>query len=124
MQISASPDQALAEAFKAVADPTRVRILATILAAGELCVCHVESALGITQSRASRHLATLRRAGLIADRRDGAWVHYRVAGTADPAVRSILAAVRSGVGADPGIRAAARRAAALRKAGDCGGRSR
>lgn len=121
MQISASPDAALAATFKAVADPTRVRILATILAAGELCVCHVEAALGITQSRASRHLATLRREGLIVDRRDGAWVHYSVPEPRDPAVRSILAAVRESVSPDPEVQAAAARAASLRDGDDCGG---
>lgn len=124
MQKAASTDRDLAEMFKAVADPTRVRILATILATGELCVCHVEAALGITQSRASRHLTTLRRAGLIADRRDGTWVHYGVPRRPDAMVRSILATVRKAMVDDAEIAALADRAVSLRDGSACGGGGR
>ena len=124
MQISACPLDAVASGFKAVADPTRIRILATLLAAGELCVCHVEAALGITQSRASRHLATLRRAGLVVGRRDGAWVHYRVPDEPDPTARLVLAAVRECAGRDPDVRRLAARAAALRVGTACAGGAR
>lgn len=122
--MSASPDELAAAVFKAVADPTRVRMLAAILHAGELCVCHVESALGVTQSRASRHLATLKRAGLIVDRRDGAWVHYRVPRRPDPVVRAVLRAIKDTVADDPKTRAVAERAAAVRAEFDCGGGKR
>ena len=63
--------------FKALADETRLRIVA-LLAHGELCVCHLEEGLGLSQPKVSRHLATLRDAGVVEDRRDGSWVYYRL----------------------------------------------
>ena len=63
--------------FKALGDETRLRIVA-LLAHGELCVCHLEEALRLSQPKVSRHLATLRAAGVVADRRDGTWVYYRL----------------------------------------------
>ena len=63
--------------FKALGDPTRLRIVA-LLSHGELCVCHLEEALGLSQPKVSRHLATLRAAGVVEDRRDGTWVYYRL----------------------------------------------
>jgi DNA-binding transcriptional ArsR family regulator len=48
------------------------------LRAGELCVCHITAGLGLSQSATSKHLAVLRGAGLVADRRDGQWVYYRL----------------------------------------------
>ena len=64
--------------FKALADETRLRIL-NLLVRGELCVCELTGVLGIGQSKASRHLAYLRNAGLVNDRRDGAWMYYSLA---------------------------------------------
>ena len=61
----------------ALSDGTRLRILA-LLRDGEVCVCHIHEALGIAQPTASRHLAALRRAGLVDTRREGLWVHYRL----------------------------------------------
>jgi ArsR family transcriptional regulator len=81
----------LEQVFRALGDGTRLRILA-LLASGEICVCHIHEALGILQPAVSRHLAYLRRAGLVTGRRDGLWVHYRVALPADPAVAAVLAA--------------------------------
>jgi ArsR family transcriptional regulator, arsenate/arsenite/antimonite-responsive transcriptional repressor len=63
--------------FKALGDPTRLRIV-KLLERGELCVCQLTAALGMGQSRISRHLAILKDAGLIEDRRAGKWVHYRL----------------------------------------------
>lgn len=120
MHTNAYAHELMAEACKAAADPTRVRILATILGAGELCVCHVEQALGLTQSRASRHLAALKRAGLLVDRRDGAWVHYRAADRPGPFAAALLDMAR-GFAEDPGVRADVARAAALRAAACCDG---
>lgn len=62
--------------FKALADETRLRMLALLFARGELCVCDFIVALAITQSKASRHLRYLANAGLVRDRRDGVWVLY------------------------------------------------
>lgn len=70
--------------FKALSDETRLRIVA-LLSHGELCVCHLESALELSQPAASRHLAVLRNAGVVDTRRDGAWVFYRLVAQSDAA---------------------------------------
>ena len=67
---------ALQRIFKTLADPTRVRILA-LLEREELAVQELMEVLGMAQSRVSRHLAILREAALVQDRRDGTWVFYR-----------------------------------------------
>jgi ArsR family transcriptional regulator len=75
--------------FAALADETRRRILG-LLASGEICVCHIHEALGIPQPTASRHLAHLRKAGLVSTRREGLWIHYRLAELGDPAIDAVL----------------------------------
>ena len=91
----------LDDVFAALADDTRRRILG-LLASGEICVCQIHEALDVPQPTASRHLAHLRKAGLVATRRDGLWVHYRLAELEDPAVagvlRSTLAALHASAG--------------------------
>lgn len=84
----------LSEIFGALADETRLRMLALLLEHEELCVCDLVAALEITQSKASRHLRTLRGAGLLQDRRDALWVHYRLAPALDPDRRAVMAALR------------------------------
>ncbi len=64
--------------FRALADPTRLRIL-QLLNSGELCVCDIVAHLGVPQPKASRHLAYLRRAGLVLARKEGLWSYYRLA---------------------------------------------
>lgn len=64
--------------FKALGDETRLRIVA-LLSHGELCVCHLVEALRVSQPKVSRHLAILRAAGVVDHRREGTWVHYRLA---------------------------------------------
>jgi ArsR family transcriptional regulator len=83
--------------FKALADRTRLRILG-LLSAGEVCVCHIHESLGVPQPTASRHLAYLRRAGLVTARKDGLWVHYRLAALPDPVMQTVLEAVAHAVG--------------------------
>jgi ArsR family transcriptional regulator len=78
--------------FKALADSTRLRILGLLLT-GEVCVCHIHDSLRITQPKASRHLAYLRRAGLVDSRRQGLWIYYRLSDSSDPIVRTIRQAV-------------------------------
>jgi len=63
--------------FKALADRTRLRLL-NLMAAGEVCVCFFVEVLGTNQPKISRHLAYLRRAGVVAARREGKWMHYRI----------------------------------------------
>jgi ArsR family transcriptional regulator len=84
--------QTVDRVFKALADPTRVRILG-LLANGEICVCHIHESLRLPQSLVSRHLAYLRRAGLVEGRKDGLWVHYRLAPHRDDVTRTLLDAV-------------------------------
>jgi ArsR family transcriptional regulator, arsenate/arsenite/antimonite-responsive transcriptional repressor len=80
--------------FKALADKTRLRILA-LLGKNEVCVCHIHDSLGLPQPTVSRHLAYLRRTGLVAARRDGVWMHYQVSRSLSPAIQGILAAAVS-----------------------------
>lgn len=82
----------LGDAFKAFADPTRLRILG-LLAGGEICVCNIHECLGISQPAASRHLAYLRRKNLVETRRDGLWVHYKLAALDEPVMRVLMSAV-------------------------------
>ncbi len=63
--------------FKALGDETRLRIVA-LLSHGELCVCHVQEALKISQPSVSRHLSILRAARVVESRREGTWVYYRL----------------------------------------------
>jgi ArsR family transcriptional regulator len=84
--------QALDRLLKALADPTRIRILG-LLTAGEVCVCHLHESLKLPQSLVSRHLAYLRRAGLVETRKEGLWVHYRLSAQPEKAARTLLDAV-------------------------------
>ncbi len=78
--------------LKALADQTRLRILG-LLVGGEVCVCHIHESLCISQPKASRHLAYLKRAGLVMGRKDGLWVHYRLAQPKDAVTGALLSAV-------------------------------
>jgi ArsR family transcriptional regulator len=62
--------------IKALSDETRLRILKLLLGRKELCVCELESALNLSQSKVSRHLTVLRSVGLVDDRREGLWIFY------------------------------------------------
>jgi ArsR family transcriptional regulator len=65
-----------AQFFKVLADEARLKIVWLLFHHDELCVCDIMAALGVTQSKASRHLATLKHAGLVTDRKDGLWSYY------------------------------------------------
>jgi ArsR family transcriptional regulator len=95
--------QQMESLFKALADETRLRILGLLLS-GEVCVCDIHETLKIPQSKASRHLAYLRRSGLVETRREGLWVHYSLATPADPVLRAIGDAVRHGLTHIDGVR--------------------
>src|SRR5215218_714707 len=86
------PLATLEAAFKAFADPTRLRILG-LLANGEICVCDIHECLGIPQPAASRHLAYLRKKGLVRARKEGLWVHYQLAPLEDAVMRVLMSAV-------------------------------
>jgi ArsR family transcriptional regulator len=84
-----TPIDQLEDAFKALADKTRLRILA-LLGSNEVCVCHIHDTLRLPQPTVSRHLAYLRRSGLVAVRRDGVWMHYRVSRSLDPVIQGVV----------------------------------
>jgi ArsR family transcriptional regulator len=75
--------------FRALADPTRLRLL-NLIGNREICVCYFVEILGMSQPKISRHLAYLRRAGIVAARRDGKWMHYRLSLPKDNAAAAIL----------------------------------
>src|SRR6202011_4917708 len=75
--------------FRALADSTRLRLL-NLIADREICVCYLVEILRISQPKVSRHLAYLRRAGVVASRREGKWMHYRLRTPDDEAAAAIL----------------------------------
>jgi len=74
-------------ALKAMAHPVRLRMLA-MLTTGELCVCQLTAVLDLAASTVSGHLADLRAAGLVHERKEGKWVHYRLAD--DPGLSAVI----------------------------------
>lgn len=89
-------DLASARLFRALADSTRLRALVLMGIEGELCVCELTHALGVSQPKMSRHLAVLKHAGLVADRRERYWIHYRLAEDVADWTREALDAVIRG----------------------------
>jgi ArsR family transcriptional regulator len=88
---------------KAVADPSRARIL-KLLEGGELCVCQITTVLDLAPATVSKHLAGLKAAGLVQQRRDGKWVYYRLAERDFNAyARQFLALVGAVLADDPTI---------------------
>jgi ArsR family transcriptional regulator, arsenate/arsenite/antimonite-responsive transcriptional repressor len=85
-----SPD--LVPLFAALADRTRLRLL-NLIGGREVCVCYLVEILRQGQPKISRHLAYLRKAGVVAARREGKWMHYRVESPVDAAAASLLDAV-------------------------------
>lgn len=85
----ARPSFSLDVLFRALADPTRLRLL-NLIGNREICVCFFVEILGVSQPKISRHLAYLRRAGIVASRRDGKWMHYRLAMPKDEAAAAVL----------------------------------
>lgn len=86
--------------FKALADRTRLRLL-NLIGEDEICVCFFVEVLGTNQPKISRHLAYLRKAGVVAGRREGKWIHYRVVEPPDEFAASIFREVRNWLRSDP-----------------------
>jgi ArsR family transcriptional regulator len=80
--------------FRALADRTRLRLL-NLIRSDEVCVCFFVEILKTNQPKISRHLAYLRRAGIVDARREGQWMHYRIAEPADPDAARLLKDVMS-----------------------------
>lgn len=96
---------------KAVADPSRVRIL-KLLESGELCVCQITTVMDLATPTISKHLAALKSAGLIQQRRDGRWVFYRIAERdLIPYAQRFLELVKEALEDDPTVAADRRRLA-------------
>lgn len=93
--------QQMAALLKACADQTRLRLLNLLAQEGEVCVCHLVDVLGTNQPKVSRHLAYLKRAGLVSDRKDGLWVHYRLADSLAEHAQRLLACLNSCCAAAP-----------------------
>lgn len=94
----------LSQLFRALGDDTRLRIVA-LLAHGELCVCHLERALELSQPNISRHLGVLRSAGVVDARREGSWVYYALTEQTHAHVAVQLEALIAAFGAERAIKA-------------------
>jgi ArsR family transcriptional regulator len=90
--------------MKAMSDPTRVKML-KILEKRSMCVCELQTALGIAQSTTSKHLKILEDAGLVGFRKDGLWVNYRLAdGSQSPFAAALLGNLRHWLNDEPDVR--------------------
>jgi ArsR family transcriptional regulator, arsenate/arsenite/antimonite-responsive transcriptional repressor len=94
----------LVQLFAALADPTRLRLL-NLMNGREVCVCYFVEILKQGQPKISRHLAYLRRAGIVEARREGKWMHYRIERPADTRAASILDATLKSFETDRAMRA-------------------
>jgi DNA-binding transcriptional ArsR family regulator len=89
-RIIAEPRNLTVEIYRALADPIRLELLARVAASGPVCVCRLEQELPYSQSRISKHLATLREVGLVSSRREGNWVYYSANGDALDVARDFI----------------------------------
>ncbi|MFN2509899.1 MAG: ArsR/SmtB family transcription factor [Pyrinomonadaceae bacterium] len=96
-------DYCIEELFKALADRTRLRLI-NLLGDDEVCVCFFVEVLKLNQPKISRHLAYLRRAGVVAARREGKWMHYRIVDPPDPRAANIFREVRASLANDAGMK--------------------
>ena len=104
--------------FRALADRTRLRIV-NLLARGSLCVCDVQRILEQPQSSVSRHVALLKSAGLIRDRRDGLRTFYTLTPSDSRLTRAVLGAIRAHLGDDGEYRSDLDELTRLRATGEC-----
>ncbi len=99
----ADKDYSIEELFKALADRTRLRLI-NLMGDDEVCVCFFVEVLKLNQPKISRHLAYLRRAGVVAARREGKWMHYRIVEPPDPRAANIFREVRASLANDAGMK--------------------
>ena len=90
----ATKEYSIALLFKALADRTRLRLI-NLIGNDEVCVCFFVEVLKINQPKISRHLAYLRRAGVVSARREGKWIHYRIIEPPDSHAANIFREVRT-----------------------------
>lgn len=99
----ADKDYSIEELFKALADRTRLRLI-NLMGDDEVCVCFFVEVLKLNQPKISRHLAYLRKAGVVAARREGKWMHYRIVEPPDPRAANIFREVRASLANDAGMK--------------------
>jgi ArsR family transcriptional regulator len=109
----------LAGVFKALADPSRLRIINLLFFSGELCVCDIEQVMACTQTKVSRHLAYLRNTGLVDTRRKGLWTLYSIATPVNEEQKQILRFLSDLLRADATAQRDARRLSSRIRAGCC-----
>lgn len=85
-----------ANLFKALSDITRLRCIALLAQHNELCVCELTHALMLPQPKISHHLAALRKAGIVVDRKDGLWNYYRIKEELPQWAHDVIAAAAQG----------------------------
>jgi ArsR family transcriptional regulator len=91
----------LAMIFRTLSDESRLRIYNILLASGELCVCDIQETLRFTQPKVSRHLAYLKRASLVKDRKQGLWMLYSIAEPRNEEQKLLLRAIAEGLKSNP-----------------------
>ncbi len=89
--------------FKTLADRTRLRLI-NLIGDDEVCVCFFVEVLKLNQPKISRHLAYLRRAGVVSARREGKWIHYRIVAPPDPRAANIFQEVRTWLANEPAMK--------------------
>ena len=99
--------------FRLLADDTRLRAIVLMQSEGELCVCEFTHALAAIQPKVSRHLALLREAKVVLDRRDGQWVYYRLHPSLPAWAAGVIGSAATAAGADPVFREDAGRLRAM-----------
>lgn len=101
--------------YKALADETRLRVLVLLLEHGELCICDLMNALDMPQSTVSRHVAYMKSAGWLNDRRGGVWMYYSIKPGLDTFMSSLAALTREHISAEAAVIADRQRLAAYLK---------
>ena len=109
----------LVATLKTLADESRLRIYGILLTSGELCVCDIEATLHFSQTKVSRHLAYLKRAGLVKDRRMGLWMLYSLTEPKSEAQKHLLEAIAEALKANPVAQRDAKLLAQKIKRGSC-----
>lgn len=90
--------------LRALGEPTRLRLAALLAVRGDSCVCHLSAALGEADFKISRHLGILKCAGIVEARREGTWMHYRLARPESFFVLSLRRLLRSSLREHPAVR--------------------
>jgi ArsR family transcriptional regulator len=111
--------KSFAAVFKALSDDSRLRIINLLFYSGELCVCDIEEVMGFTQTKVSRHLAYLRKAGLVDDRKKGLWMLYSIAKPRNEEQKKVLDFVADLLRSDTVARRDAERLASRIRKGCC-----